>query len=189
MLKVLRRLMITLMLCFMCFIFSGCRNQESKSLIYNASESSFIAQNSDYYYYNNGDIIAVSKKEGETSALLRDPFNTNEHMDYSLMLYSDYLYYFNRSEGTINRLSLSDYISETIYSFTDNNTSSFLGILLKKDQGSSINVYNFFTDGENLYFMFYEKDGVFKLNGNKIERIIHDKIYNDQFSFDGNSAY
>lgn len=189
MLKVLSRVTITLMLCFMCFTVSGYQNQKSKSLIYNTSESSFVAQNSDFYYYNNGDIIAVSKKDGESSALLRDPFNTNEHIDYALMLYSDDLYYFNRSNGTINRLSLSDYISETIYSFTDNNTSGFLGILLKKDQGPSIDVYNFFTDGENLYFMFYEKYGVFKLNGNKIERIISDKIYNDQFSFDGNRAY
>ena len=189
MLKSMSRVTIALILCFMCCMISGCKNKETKSLIYNASESTFIAQNSDYYYYNDSDIVAVSKKDDEASALLRDPFNINEHRDYCLMLFGDYLYYYNKSDSTINRLSLSNYINETIYSFTDNNTSNFLGIMLKKDHAPTIKIYNFFTDGENLYFMLYEKDGIFKLNGNKIERTINDKIYDNQFSFNGTKAY
>lgn len=184
----------TLCIILIAFIatFSGCKsNDDGEAVIFNSSESSFIAQNNEFYYLseNNG-ISAVSKNNAEKFNLLRDPFQSGETMNCLIALCNNGLYYcdINSSEPSINKLLLSTLISENVFS-TNKNYTGFLETSINNSFNSENLIYNFFTDGGTIYTRFHGKDGVFRLKNGEFERVIFDRIYNDQFSFNGKYSF
>lgn len=173
-------------------VISGCASSKGdEAVIFNAAESSLIAQNNKFYYLseNNG-IFAVSKNNDEKFNLLRDPFQTGENMNCLIALCQNDLYYYDisSSEPSINKISLSTLISENVFS-ADKNYTGFLGMTLNNDSDSEHLIYNFFTDGTDIFLMFHGKDGVFREKNGNYERVICDKIFNDQFSFNGRYSF
>ncbi|MCM1166927.1 MAG: hypothetical protein NC299_14845 [Lachnospiraceae bacterium] len=162
-------------------------------MIYNASDSFFIAQNDEFYYLSDNGITAVSKRDGSMYKLLRDPFRTNSESDCIMALYGSDLYYYDinsvPSEMEIHKLSLNTMISEKIFSKNANGSSGFLGTVMSGGSSAYEMIYDFFTDGETLYFMFHEKDGVYRLKNGRFECIIPDRIYNSQLSFNGQTIF
>ncbi len=175
------------------FAFLGCHNSKKKPLIYNANDSFFIAQNNEFYYLVDNGITAVSKEDGLMSEILRDPFRAGAEMDCIIALYDNDLYYYdmnsNPSEMAINKISLNTLISEEVFSKDVSKSTGFMRTLINDNHISSDMIYDFFTDGETLYFIFHEKDGVYRLKNNQFERIISDRIYNNQLSFDGKTIF
>lgn len=175
------------------FVCSGCHNSKREPLIYNANDSFFIAQNHEFYYLSDNGITAVSKKDGMMSKILRDPFRSEVEMDCIIALYGNDLYYYdmnsNPTEMEINKLSLNTLISKEVFSKDVSKSTGFLGTVINYSHTSNDMIYDFFTDGETLYFIFHEKDGVYRLKNNQFERIISDRIYNNQLSFNGQTIF
>lgn len=173
--------------------FPGCHSSKTEPLIYNANDSFFIAQNNEFYYLADNGITAVSKEDGLMSEILRDPFRAGAETDCIIALYDNDLYYYdmnsNPSEMAINKISLNTLISEEVFSKDVSKSTGFLGAVINDSHTSNDMIYDFFTDGETLYFIFHEKDGVYRLKNNQFERIISDRIYNNQLSFNGQTIF
>ncbi len=174
--------------------FSGCGTEKTKDVIFNANEAMFFAQNEEYYYISdkNG-VTAVSKSDGTSTQMITDAFSFSGKKDCRLALCADYLYYHdhNQFDNSISRISLSQMTSEIICSASEKD-AGFLGLSSNNGTGffSDKIISSFFSDGKNIYFIFYGGDGVYKLNGNTLECVISDTLYStDKVCFDGQRIY
>lgn len=184
---------VLIMSILMLFSLSGCSSDRTENVVYNAGENLFFAQKDDYYFVSNDTgITAVSKDTGASHELITDAFKTSEDMDCRVMVCGDYLYYHDHNpfDNSINRISLLDMTSEDFLS-PEANKSGFLGISLNSESELSTEIiYSFFTDGKDVYAIFYGSDGIYKRSGKQFECIIPERLYeNIKVCFDGNRIY
>ncbi len=175
-------------------LFSGCSTDTPNDVIFNANEAMFFAQDEEHFYISDSNgITAVSKSDGTSAQMITDAFSFSEKKDCRLALCGDYLYYHDHSQfdNSVSRISLSGMTSEIICS-AGGKDAGFLGLSSGNEMGifSDNMISSFFSDGKNIYFIFYGGDGVYKLNGNKLECVISDTLYGtDKVCFDGNRIY
>ncbi len=184
---------VIIMSILMLFSLSGCFSDRTENVVYNAGENLFFAQNDDYYFVSDDSgVTAVSKDTGESCKLITDAFNIGSDMDCRVMAYGDYLYYHDHNllENSIGKISLLDMASEDFLS-PKANKSVFLGISLNSESELSTAIlYSFFTDGKDVYAVFYGGDGIYKRSGKQFECIIPERLYkNTKVCFDGNKIY
>lgn len=179
---------------FIVALFSGCNTEKTNDVIFNAGEAMFFAQDENRYYVSdNTGITAVSKSDGTSTKLITDAFSFNEKKDCRLALCKDYLYYHdhNRFDNSIVKVSLSELTAEAICSESDKETG-FLGLSAgKSPEGlSGEMILSFFSDGSNVYIITYAGDGVYRLNGNKLECVVSETLYDTgKVCFDGRKIY
>lgn len=176
------------------FSLSGCSSRNVEKIIYNAGESLFFAQNSDYFFVSDDTgISAVSKDSGASHKLITDAFEISDDMDCRVTVCGDYLYYHNHNALTnaISKIYLSDMTNEDVLS-PERDKGGFLGISLSNGKGdlSEQLLNSFFTDGKDLYIVFLGGDGIYRLSGNELECIVSERLYkNTKVSFDGQKIY
>lgn len=164
----------SLTLVIICCYLSGCSNSEAGSVVYNACDSFFVVQNDEYYFMSDKDgITMVNKADGSEFQMIRDPFLTSSGV-YSASICGGSLFCLDAfGDQKISLISLETLSESTI-------GSGALG---------DFSVCSAFSNGKNLYFTTFDENGVYELRGNETRKIISEKIYNNQLSFDGRRFY
>lgn len=199
-LKINKKIASAVMVFVLTLMLSGCSEHDSESIIFNVGKSNSIAQNSEYIFIsdNNG-ITAVSKSDETRTQLLHDPFYSSEY-SLTITTVGGDLYYHNRPGGAENysvyKLSSDGFRQSTVMPPFDTTGSAknygagFLGLSLNADDSLTGSVYSFFTDGQDIYYIFLG-GGVYKFINNKRECVIPESAVRDEmaFSFDGEKIY
>lgn len=170
----------------MCFMLSGCNSHTPENVSYNLLESSFFAQNDDYFYFSSGSgIVQISKHDGSELELIHNVWDEElNFFNTPLFISSDRLYYLDGSE--IYSVSLDDYGTEKIYSEKYFDKSGFLGVSFanRPDLGGNLGIISgFFRYGDDFYLIY--GDRILK-NG---KRLFDDEIYKGEVCFDGRRVY
>lgn len=165
---------VSLTIVIICCIFSGCSRSEDKSVIYNAGDNFFVVQNDKHYFVSNEDgITRVDKSDGSEFQIIRDPFLTGTGV-YSMSLCGRSIYCIDTFNSKKNSVISLDTLSERT---------------IENDSFANYSVYSVFSNGESLFFTTFDENGVYELRDNKIQKIISEKIYNNQLSFDGRRIF
>ena len=170
----------------MCFMLSGCNYHTPENVSYNLSESSFFAQNDDYFYISSGSgIVQISKHDGSELELIHNVWDEElNFFNTPLFIDGNRLYYLNGVE--IFGVSLDNYSTEKIYSEKYYDKSGFLGVSFanRPDLGGTLGIISgFFPYGNDFYLIY--GDRILK-NG---KRLFDDEIYNGKVCFDGQRVY
>ena len=165
---------VPLAIVIICCIFSGCSHSEFKSVIYNAGDNFFVVQNDKHYFVSNEDgITRVDKSDGSEFQIIRDPFLTSAGV-YGMSICGRSIYCLD----TFNSKKLSVISLDTLSERT-----------IENDSFANYSVCSVFSNGERLFFTTFDENGVYELSNNKIRKIISEKIYNNQLSFDGRRIF
>lgn len=163
-----------LTLVIVCCYLSGCSKSEVRSVVYNACDSFFVVQNDNYYFVSDEDgITMVNKADDSKFQIIRDPFLTSAGV-YSMSICDSSLYCLNAfGSKKIDEIFLDTLSESTI------------------DNGGleDFSVCSAFSNGKNLFFTTFDEDGVYEQQGNAARKIISEKIYNNQLSFDGRRIF
>lgn len=169
----------------MCFALSGCNSHVSENVSCNLSESSFFAQNDDYFYISRASgIVRISKHDGSELELIHNVWDEELNTFYTPLFIGDRLYYLYGAE--VYGVSLEDYGTEKIYSEKYYDKSGFLGVCFagSPDLGNNLGIISgFFRYDGDFYFVYGDrilKDG---------KRLFDDEIYNGRVCFDGRRVY
>ncbi len=169
-----RSIVLSAAIVIICCTFSGCARSEEKAVVYNLQDNFFYSQDDDYYFIsdNNG-ITRFGKADGSEFQVIRDPFLSNTGL-YGMAICGNDLYCLDTfGIKEISVISL-DTLSETTF-----NTEKM----------SEYSVYSAFTNGVALFFSTFDESGIYKVQNNKISKIIPEKIYNNQLCFDGRKIF
>lgn len=169
-----RSIVLSAAIVIICCTFSGCAQSEEKAVVYNLQDNFFYTQDDDYYFIsdNNG-ITRFGKADGSEFQIIRDPFLSKVGL-YGMAICGNDLYCLDTfGIKEISVISL-DTLSETTF-----NTEKM----------SEYSVYSAFTNGVALFFSTFDESGIYKLQDNKISKIISEKIYNNQLCFDGRKIF
>lgn len=185
-------------------LLTGCNNNdytsrtEDEKIYCNLKTVGVIAQNDEYYFYNEKykqayAVTAARKNGNEIFSIFHDAFDDEAHSDNMYIVGND-LYVF-RYEGaknfTLFKVSLDDYDCEIIAKQNEERHSVFLGLQEQNNIILDNLVFDSFTDGDNIFFVtgdgeVYQTDKLL----NNVECVIVDRIYNnDNLIYTGDMIY
>lgn len=173
---------------------SGCSPQnENEKIIFNSGESTWFAQNDDFYFISDERGAArISKSDGEEVQLFHDPFYSGDY-DISMTVCGGELYCYNKAADgsgglSVDKITLNGLRKSTVSTAQDDG-AGFLGLSLKSDNDFVGTVYSIFTDGSEIYFICADRK-IYSLNGGAPECVVSEGLYDvNQVSFDGREIY
>lgn len=178
----------------LCGVLSGCAadtDTNTRSVVFNLSESSFFAQNDkDFFVSTETGIVQVSKSDGTKIYLPRSEFDMNKRKKL-IALCGDVIYCNNFLDGLdVTALSLNNFSEFNVGDLSGRKLKGgFLGTKteLNKDLLSLNLITGIFSNGDTVFAVC--DTSVYQINNGKLRRIINGDVYDQMLCFDGKHIY
>lgn len=184
-----RKPVASIFVLLLCFMLSGCSQEQVSNVVYNFCDCRFFAQCENFYFIQSNKKITAFSKDGSIELdVLRDAFITDDH-EKTFMLYDDGLFHVDYySRGNVYKFSLDTFSNEIAVPAVKY-TQGFLGVKFRREVPIGFKIDGIFTNGESIYYIYFYSRQVYTMKNGNYVRILEDNFLDYNLSFDGERIY